>query len=389
MDFLGECVTGGRLSAEDLLCTYVELRVLPLQRRVHKIGHMSGRLDPTRTSKVALTKAQLFDRQGVEDGDLAQKIWTPDHVDPADQAGDQAGDDDLPEVPDQGGQGEHNPPPSPEHEPEQEEPVESGTGPIPAVPLCSRPPGASATSAPGGGKRASGGSTAKLEARAKKQRRVEPKKVPEAAGAAIKFTQGGGSRPPPRAEPTLSRQRRESTPQSSMRAPPVVIVPPAGTSSAAPPAAPGRGTQGEPVHRPTLDEMFPRRAPLLGPTAGAGRGAPPATGAGAGGAAPPDTGVGASGAAPPEAGAGGAAPPEGTHPTPEKVAPTGPTASTVPPPTSETSREEPAGKEPAREEPTRPKDADSRALAKAAETIAQLATLEDADKVVAERRTVF
>nr|XP_051221708.1 uncharacterized protein LOC127339958 [Lolium perenne] len=183
---------------------------------------------------------------------------------------------------------------------------------------------------------------AKLEARAKKQRRVGPKKVPEAAGAAIKFTQGGGSPPPPRVEPTLSRQRRESTPQSSMRAPPVVIVPPAGTSSAAPSAALGRGTQGEPVHRPTLDEMFPRRAPLLGPAAGAGRGAPPATGAGAGRGAPPPTGAGAGGAVPPEAGAGGAAPPEagaggavppeagaggaappeGTRPTPEKASPT-------------------------------------------------------------------
>jgi hypothetical protein len=85
-------------------------------------------------------------------------------------------------VPDQGGQGEHNPPPSPEQELEPEEPAESGTGPIPAVPLRSRPPGASATSAPKGRKRAGGGSTAKLEARAKKQRRVEPKKVPEAAG---------------------------------------------------------------------------------------------------------------------------------------------------------------------------------------------------------------
>ncbi|KAK1561345.1 hypothetical protein QYE76_017930 [Lolium multiflorum] len=61
-DFLGECVTGGRLSAEDLLCTYMERRVLPLQGRVHKIGHMSGRLDPTRTSKVALTKAQVAHR---------------------------------------------------------------------------------------------------------------------------------------------------------------------------------------------------------------------------------------------------------------------------------------------------------------------------------------
>ncbi|KAK1599887.1 hypothetical protein QYE76_018722 [Lolium multiflorum] len=222
-DFLGECVQGGRLSAEDLLCTYMERRVIPLQARAHKIGLMSGRLDPTRTSKVALTKAQvahrvnnitkanlpedwawglppydraapperIFPRQEIEDGDLARKVWTADLVDPADQAGDQAGDqdDDLPVVPDQGGQGEHNPPPSPEQQEEEEaEPATSTTGPAPvrAVPLRSRPPAASATSAPKK-KRAAGGSTARLEGKAKRQRQQEPKKVPEMAGAAIKL----------------------------------------------------------------------------------------------------------------------------------------------------------------------------------------------------------
>ncbi|KAK1669887.1 hypothetical protein QYE76_058046 [Lolium multiflorum] len=212
-DFLGACVIGGRLSAEDLLCTYTERRVLPLQLRTHKIGHMSGRLDPTRTSKVELTKAQvarrvnnvtkanmpeawdyglppydranppemLFDRQGLEDGDLEHRIWTPDHAGPADQAGDQAGDDDLPEEPDQGCQVEHNPPPSPE-QPEEEEPATSTMGPIPAVPLRVRPPTASATSSPQGRKRASDRSTAALEAKAKKQRRQAPKQVPERAG---------------------------------------------------------------------------------------------------------------------------------------------------------------------------------------------------------------
>ncbi|KAK1681897.1 hypothetical protein QYE76_042745 [Lolium multiflorum] len=209
-DFLGECVTGGRLSAEDLLCTYMERRVIPLQGRVHKIGLMSGRLDPTRTSRIALTKAQvahrvnnitkanmpedwawglppydraapperIFPRQEIEDGDLAHKIWTADLVDPADQAGDQAGDDDLPAVPDQGGQGEHNPPPSPEQREEEEaEPATSttGPGPIRAVPLRTRPPAASATSAPKK-KRAAGGSTARLEGQAKRQRQQGPKK---------------------------------------------------------------------------------------------------------------------------------------------------------------------------------------------------------------------
>ncbi|XP_071681402.1 uncharacterized protein [Lolium perenne] len=163
-DLLATATAGG-LTAEDLLCTIAERRVLPLQMRTHKIGHMSGRFDPNRTSKVPLTKAQVasrvnhitkanlaedwsyglvpcdrnhpparvFERQNAEDGDLATKRWTPDLVDPADQAGDHAGDDDLPQAPDLGGQGEHNPPPSPEHqEEEEEEPATSGTGPIPA-----------------------------------------------------------------------------------------------------------------------------------------------------------------------------------------------------------------------------------------------------------------
>ncbi|KAK1652410.1 hypothetical protein QYE76_070215 [Lolium multiflorum] len=207
-DFLATATDGG-LTAEDLLCTIAERRVLPLQIRTHKIGHMSGRFDPNRTSKAPLTKAQvasrvnhitkanlsedwryglvpcdrdhpparLFERQNVEDGDLATKRWTPDHVDPADQAGEHAGDDDLPQAPDLGGQGEHNPPPSPEQrEEEEEEPATSGTGPILAVPLRARPPSTTATSAPKGTKRA--GSTAALEAKAKKQRRQQPKMGP-------------------------------------------------------------------------------------------------------------------------------------------------------------------------------------------------------------------
>ncbi|KAK1601446.1 hypothetical protein QYE76_048235 [Lolium multiflorum] len=209
-DFLATATTGG-LTAEDLLCTIAERRVLPLQMRTHKIGHMSGRFDPNRTSKVLLNKAQvasrvnhitkanlsedwsyglapcdrdhpparLFERQGVEDGDLATRRWTPDHVDPADQTGETAGDDDLPQAPDLGGQGERNPPPSPEQQ-EEEEPATSGTGPISAVPLRTRPPSTTATSAPKGTKR--GGSTAASEAKAKKQRRQQPKTVPEQAG---------------------------------------------------------------------------------------------------------------------------------------------------------------------------------------------------------------
>ncbi|KAK1604715.1 hypothetical protein QYE76_028388 [Lolium multiflorum] len=231
-DFLGASVSEGRLSTEDLLCTYTERRVMPLQMRVHKIGHMSaGLIQPDSKLKAqvarrvnSVTKANmpenwdwglmphdrasppelLFDRQGTEDGDLAEKVWTPDHVDPADQAGDQAGDDDLPEVPDQGGQGEHNPPPSPS---------------------MSRQEGG------GVGWRLSAGSPRCANAPAAK----------EGINPAVFF-----------------RARRLS---SSCR-PRLRRLPWASSSAVPPSAAPGRG--GESVRRPTLDELFPRRAPLLG-----------------------------------------------------------------------------------------------------------------------------
>ncbi|KAK1564061.1 hypothetical protein QYE76_018259 [Lolium multiflorum] len=276
-DFLGQCVSEGRLSAEDLLCTYISRRVVPLQWRVHKIGHMSGLLDPTRTSKLELSKAQvahrvnnitkanmpdnwdwglapydreqppelLFVRQGIEDGDLATK--------------------------DQGGQGEHNPPPSPEHEQEQEqeqlqaEPAQSGTGAIPAVPLRAAPPTSTATSAPKGRKRAGVGSTAASEARAKKQRRLAPKKVPEKAGAAIKFTQGGGSRQAPPVTSPLQRQggsqpRNLQHARARRRLLTCRLRPrhPAGASSSAAPAA----RPGSVGARPTLTTCF-RAAPRL------------------------------------------------------------------------------------------------------------------------------
>ncbi|KAK1678362.1 hypothetical protein QYE76_039210 [Lolium multiflorum] len=219
-DFLGACVSGSRMSAEDLLCTYAERRVLPLQMRVHKIGHMSGRFDPTRTSKVELTRAQvarrvnnvtkanmpenwdwglvphsrasppelLFDRQGIEDGDLAQRIWTPDHADPADQAGDQAGDDELPEVPDEGGQGAARRP--------REQRGGGGGG-------RRRPPRGRSLRCP------CAWAACRLATAPKGKKRVDlaPRRRRRAA---IKFTQGGGSRPAPRVVSPLPRQRREA-----------------------------------------------------------------------------------------------------------------------------------------------------------------------------------
>ncbi|KAK1650569.1 hypothetical protein QYE76_068374 [Lolium multiflorum] len=314
-DFLGECVSAGRLSAEDLLCTYIERRVIPLQRRVHKIGLMSGRLDPTRTSRIALTKAQVAHRvNNITKANMPEDwAWG---LPPYDRAA-----------------------PPERVEEEEAEPATSttGPGPIRAVPLRSRPPAASATSAPKK-KRAAGGNTARLEGQAKRQRQQGPKKVPEMAGAAIKFAQGGSSGPAARVAPPF----RRPPPTTRARTPPVVVVPPVVTppaaspppagasSSAAPPSAPGQDAQGESAQRPTLGDLFPHRAPLLGPAAGAGRGVPPAAGAGAGGAAPPEG---------------------------PEVVPTGPAA---PPPASEPPRAEPQ-----QEEPARARDADSRALVKA------------------------
>ena len=47
------------MTSDDLLRTFVSRRVCPLQRRVHKICHMSGPLDPTRVSTIELDKSQI------------------------------------------------------------------------------------------------------------------------------------------------------------------------------------------------------------------------------------------------------------------------------------------------------------------------------------------
>ncbi|KAK1609713.1 hypothetical protein QYE76_033386 [Lolium multiflorum] len=397
-DFLATATDGG-LTAEDLLCTIAERRVLLLQMRSHKIGHMSGRFDPNRTSKAPLNKAQvasrvnhitkanlteswsyglvpcdrerpparLFERQNAEDGDLATKRWTPDHVDPRPSR--QACRRRRPAAaPDLGGQGAQSAPFTRAAEEEEEEPATSGTGPILAVPLRARPPSTTATSAPKGTSR----STAALEAKAKKQRRQQPKMVPEKSGAPIKFAQGGGSRQAPRIVSPLPRQRREQTPQPSSRAP-TPPPPSAGASSFAVPlaSAPDRGTRVESTRQATLDDMFPDRTRPLGPSAGAGLGMPPSTGAGAGSSAPPATGTGAGGAAPPTIGAG-ARPsvvvldesPEAPQ-APETTGPAGPSAAPGATPPPQPTTEEPARQEPTRDEPVRTEGADSRALVRA------------------------
>ncbi|KAK1677430.1 hypothetical protein QYE76_038278 [Lolium multiflorum] len=226
--------------AEDL-CTIAERRVLPLQMRTHKIGHMSGRFDPNRTSKALLSKAQvasgvnnitkanmpddwnygLAPRDRDHPPERVSFVFSPssglrlqdrlplllptsgllfahvfcfssslsartprtatcdgevdaDHVDPADQAATEPGDDDPAAGADLAPGAQSAP------SPERTRPAASTTGPIPAVPLRTRPPSTTATSAPKSKKRA--GSTAALEAKAKKLRRLQPKKVPEQAG---------------------------------------------------------------------------------------------------------------------------------------------------------------------------------------------------------------
>ena len=51
-----------KFSVDDMLRTFVWRRVAPLQRRGHKICHMSGRRDPTRLSRHQLTKDDVMKR---------------------------------------------------------------------------------------------------------------------------------------------------------------------------------------------------------------------------------------------------------------------------------------------------------------------------------------
>jgi hypothetical protein len=47
-------------TADDIERTFITRRVLPLQRRVHKICQMSGRLDPTRITIFKLSKRDVL-----------------------------------------------------------------------------------------------------------------------------------------------------------------------------------------------------------------------------------------------------------------------------------------------------------------------------------------
>nr|XP_051190170.1 uncharacterized protein LOC127303483 [Lolium perenne] len=347
-NFLEECVAEERLCAADLLCCYAS-RQAQVAKRVNSISqaklaeNWGWGMEPYHRADLPPLQA--------EDGDLALKNWTPDHIDPADQAG----DDENPEAADQAAHGHDDPPPSPQpHEEELEVDMPTSSAPIRAVPLAARLPAtsASSTAAPKGRKRPTERTTAQLEAKLKKQRRRSRR-------AAIKFSKGVGSGPASGVVSPLQRQRREPTPQPLPRSRMPPIIPPpatgAGLSSAAPsPGASASGSRSERARRagqPSIDDLFPRRSRPIEPAGGAGRAAPPA---GAGRAAPP-------------AGAGRAAPdvvvldgsPDTVLPL-ESTIPTGPAGPAVPPPASEPGREESV-----RQEPDRPADTDARTLVKA------------------------
>ena len=50
------------LAPDDLLRIFIKRRVLPLQKRKHKMCYMTGRLDPNRVSTVKLSKEEVLRR---------------------------------------------------------------------------------------------------------------------------------------------------------------------------------------------------------------------------------------------------------------------------------------------------------------------------------------
>ncbi|KAK1602400.1 hypothetical protein QYE76_018963 [Lolium multiflorum] len=252
---------------------------------------MSGRLDPTRTSRIALTKAQVAHRvNNITQANMPEDwAWglppydraappervsrRPRGAQPAAFAGAVGG----------GGGGAGH--------------VYHGARTDPGGALRTRPPAASATSAPKK-KRAAGGNTARLEGKAKRQRQQEPKKVPEMAGAAIKFTQGGSSGPAARCAAVPPAEGADAAAFDTCAHAARCRCAARGYAACGFAASAGvffscasfsatAGAQGESAQGPTLGDLFriARRCwgRLLEPAAMC-----PRRGTGAGGAAPPE-----------------------------------------------------------------------------------------------------
>ncbi|KAM0839714.1 hypothetical protein ACQ4PT_060137 [Festuca glaucescens] len=130
MERLRDCITQQGLTATDLIAAFVSWQVLPLQKRVHKICYMSGRLDPTRTSKIelssggvarqvnAISQAHMpdnwqwgmepykrdnpppldFPRMVEEDGPLEAKEWGADLASSENEVDQAAGEDENPDA---------------------------------------------------------------------------------------------------------------------------------------------------------------------------------------------------------------------------------------------------------------------------------------------------
>ena len=110
----------------------------------------------------------------VEDGDLAEKVWEADLPAPEDERDRAAGEDENPDAAAQAGE-EQGEPSSTEQPGDEEVTI---LEPLRVTPLAAAPPAAAAAPPLQVRKRVTG----RLEAAAKKQRRLPQKQIPEAAG---------------------------------------------------------------------------------------------------------------------------------------------------------------------------------------------------------------
>ena len=64
-------------NGDDMLRAFVSRQVCPLQMRGHKLCHMSSELDPTRTRRHVLSKADVMKRvKAIASSDMAEKwLW--------------------------------------------------------------------------------------------------------------------------------------------------------------------------------------------------------------------------------------------------------------------------------------------------------------------------
>ena len=55
-----KALTDAGLCGHDLVGTFIQRRILPLQQRDRKICYMSGLMDPTRTSTFSISNDELY-----------------------------------------------------------------------------------------------------------------------------------------------------------------------------------------------------------------------------------------------------------------------------------------------------------------------------------------